>query len=259
MIKYIALALAMASSSVFAASTLATMNNIPDLNQDNKKGLHGQIGLGATNFPSYFGGRHSENSLVPLINISYNDRFYLKFNRLGAWIYQPHNDFRVGGVITTHSGIKRSDVANERKPLLIKDRDDSIMAGINAQYKNGLFVMEAGLLQDISNTSDGTKLFIKAAYTVIVAPNYSLSLTAAIEGLDQDLVDYYYTPAGNTFYQADATYNMILGVSSSYKINAKWTAIGALSVTTIGDEITDSFITEDDTYQGLFLGASYSF
>ena len=264
MIKFVTLALAIASSSTFAFSTLGNMTNIPDVKHKNKPGFHGQVGLAIANLPEYIGGKNTETSVLPLINLSYNDRFYFKLNRLGAWVYKSKNGFRVGGVITRHAGYDAGDLPDHLKDNLGSERDDSTMAGINAEYKNGMFSAEIGYLTDISDTSEGAKSYIKAGYTVLTNPAYTLTLVAKAEMLDDDIAEYYYTAFDdgaslNRLYTAEGTTNLTLGAVGTYKINNKWTAIGAVTATSLGDEIADSPLVEDDSYNMFLLGASYSF
>lgn len=261
MIKYTTLALALTSASVFAASTIGNVTNIPDVKKDLEHGFHGQVGLAVANLPEYVGGDDLETTVLPLINVSYNDRFYFKFNRLGAWLYKSDNGFRVGGVVTNHAGYDAGDVPDYLRDNLVEDRDDSTMLGINAEYKKGMFSAEVGYLQDISDTSDGAKMYIQANYTVLAAPKYTLTLVAKAEQLDDDMTSYYYSAINddNSFYTAKSATNLTIGTVGTYKINDKWTAIGALTVTSLGDEITDSPLVEKDTYNMVLVGATYSF
>lgn len=255
MIKYAALALSIASTSVIASSEIGDLENIPDVESKAKQGLHGQVGIAIARMPEYIGGKDDENKILPLINVSYNDRFYFKFNRLGAWIYKSDNGFRVGGVISQHKGWESDD-----SDLLAgkSDRDDSTMAGINAAYAKGKFNSEIGYVTDISNESDGSKFYAAATYTMLATRNYTLSATAKVSVLDEDLTSYYYSDA-DTGYEADSATNISLGLIGTYNISKKWTAIAAVTANSLDDEISDSPLVEDDTHNMVLMGVTYSF
>lgn len=257
MFKYAALALSLAAVPAMA-STLGDMDSIPDVNNKAKQGFHGQVGLAVASMPEYMGGDDAETTGVPLINVSYNDTFYFKYNRLGAWAYKADNGFRVGGVIMQHKGWESGDgdLLDE-----YKDRDPSTMAGINAAYKTGMFSSEFGYVSDISDESEGAKFYAQASYTMLATPKYSLTVAAKVEALDEDLVKYYYSgnEANGDRYYADSTTNVTLALIGTYNISEKWKVIAAVSATSLGDEIEDSPLVEDDAYNMALLGATYSF
>ncbi len=255
MIKYAALALSLTSISVFASSTIDSMNSVPDVRNESKKGFHGQVGLGVINKSEYLGADDSETIAVPLINVSYNDTFYFKLNRLGAWFYKNNQGFRVGGVITTQGGYDKEDLP---KNYQLFDRDNTTLIGINAQYRKGLFSAETGYLVGTGDNtkddkgSEGGKFYAQASYTFLATSQYTLTGTVKVENWDEDLVEYYY---GNK----DAAMNVTAGIIGTYNINRKWTLLGAVTVTSVGDEIADSPISVDDSANMLLIGATYSF
>ncbi|NMP30289.1 MipA/OmpV family protein [Thalassotalea sp. M1531] len=250
MIKYITLALGLASASAFAASTVGEMSEIPSTAAESKKGFHGQIGLGVANLPEYVGGDETESIALPLINVSYNDRFYFKFNKLGGWFYKSDKGFRVGGLITTHRGYDAKDIPDTYN--WVGDRDDSIMAGVNVVYRRGKFASEVGYLSDVSDESDGAKFYVQASYTFLANRTYTLTAMGKIESQDEDLVGYYY---GNN----ESATNATIGLIGTYKLSDRWSLLGAVTATSLGDEIADSPIVEDDSYNMALVGATYSF
>lgn len=245
--KLAAFALSLVSASVFATSTVGNLDNVPDVKTEAKQGFHGQVGLAVASLPEYIGGDETEGVALPLINVSYNDTFYFKYNRLGAWLLKSESGFRLGGVIMSHAGYDKED-----GDLLIVDRDDSTMAGVNLAYSKGLFSTEVGFVKDVSDTSEGSKFYAQAQYTMVATPKYTVSVSAKLENWDEDLVGYYY---GNY----ESASNASLALIGTYKLNDKWTLLGAVSATSLGDEISDSPIVEDDTYNGVLVGATYSF
>ena len=256
MIKYVALALSLVSASAFATSTVGSMNSVPDVNNDSKKGFHGQVGLGVAIIPEYIGAEDSKSVGVPLINVNYNDTFYFKFNRLGAWFYKHDNGFRVGGVLTMQAGYDKGDLPDNFK--LIGSRENTTLVGINAIYKKGMFSIETGFLAGMGDNnksdegSEGNKFYATASYTFLATPKYTLTGMVKLENWDEDLVQYYYDTK-------DASTNVTVGLVGTYKLNKKWTLLGAVTTTSLGDEIADSLIVEDDSSNIVLVGATYSF
>jgi len=253
--KIAALALIIASTSVFATSTVGGLDSVQNVQSTSKQGFHGQIGLGAISLPEYMGSDTSETIGVPLINVSYNDTFYFKFNKLGGWFYKSDNGFRVGALLTRQAGIDKDDTLH-----YIHDREDTTMVGVNAVYKMGMFSAEVGFLKglgdydetDYGDSSDGGKFYAQAQYTIVARQEYTLTVSAKVENWDEDLVNYYYN-------NKNATTNATVSLIGTYKLTDKWTILGAVSGTSLGDEIADSGMVEDDTYNGILLGATYSF
>jgi len=256
MFKYAVLALSLVSVSVFADSTLGSMSNLPDVKSEAKRGLHGQVGLGLANTSEYIGAKNTENIFVPLLNVNYNDTFYIKFNRLGAWFYKSDNGFRVGGLLTRQAGYDKNELPDN---LISKvGKEDTTLVGINAQYKKGLFTAEAGFLTGTGDNgnndegSEGGKLYAQAHYTFLATSQYTLTGTVKVSKWDKELVEYYYDSKG-------ASTNFTVGLVGTYKLTDKWTMLGAVTATSLGDEITDSAIGEDDSSSMILIGATYSF
>ncbi len=256
MIKYAALAFSLVSVPVFANSTLSSMSNVPDVKSEAKKGFNGQVGLGLTNVSEYIGAKNTESIFVPLVNVNYNDTFYIKFNRLGAWFYKSDNGFRVGGVLTRQAGYDKNELPDN---LINKVRkEDTTLVGVNAQYKKGKFSAEAGFLMGTGDNgknnegSEGEKFYAQAGYTFLATAQYTLTGMVKLEKWDEDLVEYYYDTK-------ETSTNVTVGLVGTYKLNDKWTMLGAVTATSLGDEIADSAIAEDDSSNMILLGATYSF
>jgi outer membrane scaffolding protein for murein synthesis (MipA/OmpV family) len=253
MIKYAAFALSLASVSVFATSTVGSMNKVPDISNNSKKGFHGQIGLGVASMPEYIGAEDLGSVGLPLINVNYNDTFYFKFNRLGAWFYKHDSGFRVGGLLTRQAGYDKSDLPEHLK--FVGGRDDTTLVGINAQYKKGMFSAESGFLVgtgDNDKGSEGGKFYIQARYTFLATPKYTLTGVVKLENWNEDLVQYYYGGKG-------ASTNVTVGFAGTYRFAKKWALLGAVTATSLGDEITGSSIVEDDSSNTVLVGVSYLF
>jgi outer membrane scaffolding protein for murein synthesis (MipA/OmpV family) len=249
--KFAPLAFYLLSASSLAAS-IENVNSIPDNGKDSTKGFHGQVGIAIANLPKFSGSDDKESVLLPLINANYNDRFYFKFNRLGAWFYKNDNGFRFGGVITSHAGYDKEDIKQGDIGLLWGDRDTSLMAGLNFSYKYQRFSAETGYVSDISDNSEGAKTYLTASYRFFLDKQISLSVNANVELLDADIVKYYYG-------KDKSTVNATLGVVATYRLSKNWHAMAALTTTALGDEISESVVSSKDNYNVAIAGVTYSF
>ncbi len=245
--KYYFLTLYLASVAAVADSTDA-LSDAPYSNE--KKGFTGQVGAAAVAMPSYIGSDRTDNKLLPLINVNYNDRLYFRYNRFGGWLYKSEQGLRLGALITTHRGIEQSDLPTELSTY--GKRDSSTLAGVNVGYQYGRFWSEIAALKDVSDASDGIKFHAQMGYMFVVTDDYTLSANAKVEHLDDDIIDYYYS-------QNESVVNYSLSVVGTYKLTPKWTVIGSLSTTALADDISDSIIVENDNPTIALIGATYSF
>ena len=250
MIKRLTLALGLVSASVFANSTVGELSEIPDSENIKNKGFHGHVGLAAASLAEYVGSDDNESRVLPLINVNYNDRLYFKYNRLGAWLFKSDSNFRVGALVSPHRGIDEDDLPNRFDGY--GDRDPSIMAGFNMGFNKGRFRAEMAALKDVSDNSEGTKLQAQIGYTFLANEHYTLSASAKVESLDDDMVGYYYE-------SFESATNYSVSLIGTYRLSPKWTLMGAVSTTSLDDEISDSDIVDDDTPTMALIGATYSF
>ncbi|WP_286263223.1 MipA/OmpV family protein [Thalassotalea atypica] len=250
MIKRLTLAIGLISTSVFATSTIGELSEIPDSGASKNKGFHGQVGIAAASLAKYVGSGDNETRALPLINVNYNDIIYFKYNRLGAWLFKSESNFRVGALISPHRGIDEDDLPNQLEGY--GDRDPSIMAGFNMGFNQGRFRAEVAALKDVSDNSEGTKLQAQVGYTFLANKHYTLSASAKIESLDDDMVGYYYE-------SYDSATNYSVSLVGTYRLSPKWTLMGAVTTTSLDDEISNSAIVDDDTPTTALIGATYSF
>lgn len=181
----------------------------------------------------------------------------LTYNKLNYSLLQPDkNGFHLDKLTTSPSGWEKQ---NGETLQGLADTYNSTMTGINASYQIGRFSAETGFLNDISNESDGGKFYLRGSFIVLSSDKFNLSITAKVEALDDDLVDYYYGTKNREIYTSDSSTNATLGVIGTYSLNHQWKIIGAVSSTTLGDEIAESPLIEDNNYNMALIGTTYSF
>ncbi len=176
---------------------------------------------------------------------------------MSTWLWKPaKSGFRMGGLATSPSGWENQ---NGETLQGLADNHSSTMAGINASYQIGRFSAETGFLNDVSNESDGGKFYLRGSFIVLAGNKFNLSITAKVEALDDDLVNYYYGVKGVETYIVDSSTNTSLGLIGTYSLSPNWKIIGAVSSTALGDEIAESPLMEEDNYNMALIGTTYSF
>ena len=247
--KFAALTLGMLSMTAYANTSVTGISQAP-VTEPTEQGWQGQMGLGLLAIPEYFGSSSAETMAMPLINMSYNDTYYMNIGTLGAWLYKNDNGFRAGTIITSHRGVREEDLAEEH--IGYGNRHDSIMGGFNIAYRQGRFNAELQVTSDISGQSNGNKLLAQASYTFLATQDYTLTAIASVENIDSDMVDYYYDVDSSTV-------NYSAGLAGTYNLNQDWSIFAIALHTRLGDEISDSAIAERDHGTIGILGLTYKF
>jgi len=253
------LSVAAYSSSLFAAGA-GDLSTMPEMEGKSASGWSGMLGLAALSAPEYVGGDDSEGAGLPVIIVDYNDRFYFKVNTLGVWLWKPNDSFRIGLAAKPRKGWESDDgdLLDGRS-----DRDDQTEFGVNFRWNHEKLTVE-GMFLSASDESEGSSALLKARYMFIQNSDMALIGGVDIENLDEDIVDFYYGTdgtevAGTPVYEGDSVTNTSVMLAVMYNINKEWMAVGGVKATSLGDEISDSPIVEDDAYNVIFAGAVWKF
>ncbi|REL36816.1 MipA/OmpV family protein [Thalassotalea euphylliae] len=254
--------------SVASTTSYANLGEVPDIDTAKGSGLKGMLGLGAMSVPEYIGGNENETEVLPIINLTYQDKFYFRFNRGGWWFWQPQNSHLNAGLeVGFRRGWEREDLVTSLSDSLdlsgpqFNETDDAILAGVNVEYSNNGFSTEVSLLtasadENFYGEDPGIELILRASYTMVFSPKFSLSTSSKIEVLSKDTVNYYYGVNG---YEGDLALNVSLAAIGAYRVTDNWLVLGSLGVNFLGSEIADSPLVADDSQSIAILGAAYSF
>lgn len=172
-----------------------------------------------------------------------------------TWFWNPNNNnFLAGGLPTVYL-----DFNHKSDPIFqdVTINNYSPIYAINASYSYGRFRAETGYLSDLSDGFDGSKFFIQSSFVVLIHENFNLSLTAKFEALDEELVAHYYNTLSSN--STDSSTNATLGLIGTYDLSPQWKIMGAVTSTTLGDEIVQSSLISDDKYNMALIGTTYYF
>ncbi len=240
-------------TALAAPGVLGDVSEVPDKHGEQKSGWNVSLGLGAVYFPEFPGVDDDETNAVPLINVNYENTYYLEFYKLGAWLWSPRNTgIRMGVVAKPRRGYDRGD-----GPIEYHDVDDTILAGARAKWNTGQFALDGYLLASTESDS-GPEVHLTGTYYFLQSKQATISGFAGAEFLSEDAIDYLYYEEG-AYDGADSTINLNVGVVGTYNIAPQWNVIGSVSLKSYGSEIEDApGVTEDNGTTAL-LGVLYTF
>ena len=154
------------------------------------------------------------------------------------------------------------DDTDELKGL--HERDPGFDTGISARWDIGFGELNALLLTDISDRSNGQEVVLSYAY-LLQHGNWILRPEVGLSWQSSDLVDYYFgvqsdeTTANRPAYAGDATVSPFAGIETEYSFSEQTRLVGGLGVGRLGDGIGDSPIIDRRNLTGGYLGLVYRF
>ena len=147
------------------------------------------------------------------------------------------------------------------------DRDPSIGVGGHFIYRIGDVGFKLAAVTDVSDNSEGTQTSGEVFYSYRTG-NWMFKPSASIIWQDEDYNDYYYgvkpleaiPGIGRFAYSADSDINYQVGAMVVYqKKTSPWMYIAGVRYESLGDEIDDSPIIDDDSELSGMLGVGYTF
>ena len=149
-------------------------------------------------------------------------------------------------------------------PFDVPDRDFAFNMGLELLWSGNWGELQTQLTHDISDTHDGSELWMEYRYTWQNGP-WSVRPSVGLSWKDSDLVDYYYgvdsddNPGIPLFYDGEETTNYFAGISGAYQLSSNWSLVGTFRYERLGDEITNSPLIDEDKSTSVFAGLFYRF
>jgi outer membrane protein len=146
----------------------------------------------------------------------------------------------------------------------LDDREPGFDLGVTARWQAGFGELNAQLLADVSNKSEGQEVILSYAYPFSYG-QWRFRPEMGISWQSGDLTDYYFgvdtgeATARRAVYRADAAVSAFAGVEFEYAFNQRYDLVGGIGVGRLGDEISDSPIVDERNLAGSYLGVSYKF
>lgn len=222
----------------------------------------GSLGVVAVNTGRFLGADERVTVPLPLVYFNYNDRLYWSIASVGAWLWRTDDrTFKFGLLAKARGGIDGDRAAYGG----ILDRDPSVDAGLNLAWRVKPVVVGASWFADALGRSHGQTANLRLSLPIRLSERWTTTPGVVAEWQDKKLVDYYYgvtpteTGGGAPLYAGSAAVNLRAGWSLSYRISRRWTVLGGLSYTRLGDGVADSpLVSQRDNLLG-YAGLGWSF
>jgi len=197
---------------------------------------------------------HKDNDSSVSISIKSNNNIAILTNsKLNTWFWNQNNqNLQIKKVAT----ILQKDTNTYGDIRLGEYKYYNTEEQVNAVYFNGRFSAQTGYLTE---NNEASKFFVQSSYIVFTNYKFNVAVTAKIETLDTELVQYYYGKIRPNQHISDTNTNATLGLIGTYELNSNWTIIGALTSTALADGIADSPLVEQNKYNMALIGTTYSF
>lgn len=224
------------------------------------------IGAFGAYAPDYAGSDDYEFGAIPTLEISYQDKIYLKNTELG-WKLLDTEQLQAGVLARYKFGRDADDNAALRG---LGDIDASVEVGGFMKYQTGPIDWSLALAQDVAGGHEGWVAEFGAGYNYMVSQQLMLFSKAAVEVLSQDAMQ---SQFGITAAQAAASgynvHNVDLGVSqvglsfgANYVITPAWHLTGIANAGRMVGDAADSPIVDQNgsvNQFSLLAGVSYHF
>ena len=250
--KFLLLALLAGSAGVMAQTAPPTEDSGPD---GPPRGW--ALGAGAVASDSPYAGEGMRVQPIPLINYQGENFFFQGIT--AGWQFIGSETFELAAIAKLRmDGFDIEDLgrrelaANGLDYRQLEDRDDSLDAGISAQWSGAAGELELELLADVTDTSGGQEFSIQYGYPLhwgktMVTPNVGATW------LSEDMADYYYgtldeeVARGTVDYKPGSATIPHVGVDVMRFLGKNWTLLAFLRYSVLPDEIKDSPFLEPDS------------
>lgn len=145
------------------------------------------------------------------------------------------------------------------------ERKAGIWAGATVDWRSEYVDLSFKALTDASGESDGSTVKLEASRMFFLGERFTVTPKLGATWLDDKAVDYYYgvraaeATTGRAAYKGSSTVNIEGGVTFGYMLAERHMLMLDLSVTRLGDGITDSPIVKEDTLTSVGLGYMFRF
>ena len=229
------------------------------------------LGVGAVAQDSPYAGEDMRVQPIPLISYQ-GEKFFFRGITAG-WQFIETEAFELAAVASLRlDGFDIDDLgrrelaANGLDYRQLEDRDDSLDAGVTAQWSGTAGELEIELLADVTDTSGGQEFSIEYGYPLHFGPTM-VTPTAGVTWLSKDTANYYYgtldeeVARGVIDYKPDAVTIPHVGVDFMRSFGEHWSLIAFVRYSFLPDELTDSPLLEPDRdgSASILIGVSRSF
>jgi MipA family protein len=216
--------------------------------------------------PDYLGSNDYKFSPLPMVEISYQDRIYLKTNELGWKAFQTETV--EGGLLGRYRFGRDADDNDALRGL--GDVNESVELGGFLTYKTGPLAWGVTVAQDVADGHGGWIADFDVGYSTALAPKLMLFSKVSAEVMSREAMESYFgistQQAAASGYRAHAVdtglSQMGLSLGLDYALTPAWHLTGIAGVDQLLGDAADSPIVDDAgsaTQFSLMTGVSYHF
>ncbi|WP_316366107.1 MipA/OmpV family protein [Candidatus Thiodiazotropha sp. CDECU1] len=233
-----------------------------------------RVGANVAGGKNPFVGEDNVAALIPMLAYK-GERFYANLGNPGLSFFNGSTNFGGLGYSVVKADEYNIDLVGRIRAMGLypedndeleglDDRDPGFDVGVTARWQTGFGELNAQLLADVSDTSDGQEVILSYAYP-LKHGQWTLRPEMGVSWQSSDLNDYYFgvdadeATASRAVYEADSTLTPFAGIEFEYAFDQKINLIGGVGMGRLGDGISDSPIVDEANLVGGHLGLSYTF
>ena len=222
--------------------------------QANEKGW--SLGLGVVAYDSVYATDKTRILPVP-VALYEGERFFFRGPSLGAHLFKSET-FTFNVIVAVRGdGIEASDLDANKLRLagidasVVRDRRYGIDLGAGLQWRNSFGLFDLEHRQDISGASGGALSTLTYSAPIVSGPTTFLP-HVAIKHYSAKSANYYYgtwrdeIARGAPDYRPGAYTSPELGLTVLRQLGERWSAVGAVTVERVPDEVTRSPLADRD-------------
>lgn len=220
-------------------------------------------GLGVGVMPKTSGSEDLRTMVLPVIQATYADRFYINALRAGVWLADSDDRrLRVGLAADARFGWKAEDGARTKG---MQDRDFSVDLGPALRWQTDYGTLNAQWGFDVGGASKGQNVQLQFVRALVRGPGLRVNGLVGITWNDKRTNNYYYgvSPAEATAsrptYSASSGTQLQAGVNGAWPVGQRGSVLFGLMATRLGGAQADSPIVETRIQPLAYAGYGWSF
>lgn len=220
-------------------------------------------GIGVGVLPATSGSDELRAMVLPVIQASYAERFYINALRAGVWLVDSDDRrLRIGLAADARFGWKAGD---GRRTHGMDDRDFSIDVGPALRWQTDYGTINAQWGFDAGSASKGQSAQLQFVRAIIRGPGLRLNGLLGITWNDSRMNDYYFGVSAREAspdrpaYRAGAGTQLQAGINGAWPVGNRGSLLFGLMATRLGNAQADSPIVETRIQPLAYTGYGWTF
>lgn len=220
-------------------------------------------GLGVGFIPRASGSEELRAMVLPIVQANFGERVYINALRAGVWLLDSDDRrLRLGLAADARFGWEAGDSDRTRG---MRDRDFSVDIGPALRWQTDIGTFNAHWGFDAGGASRGQSAQIQWVRALIRESKFRLNGTVALTWSDRRMNNYYFgvapgeTSPNRPAYTPGAGTQWQLGVNGAYTLSGNGHLLFGVSISRLGDAVSNSPIVETRIQPLIYGGYAWSF